>query len=593
MLVPVVTENGFDYNKSNWLGICVGGEMYYPLSSQAEDASTKEIDALAGAIKQKLAEMGVRVRWPGAGTEPLEPLKNESERRLSRRNIRKVSRQESRQITTSSDVSILLFQNGLGKYAALFEEEGYGNVIKLKQLAEEQGEAWRMLLMRTKLNPAYAGELCKALGVTVTVPEVRGQEQPACMAVTTAENGGVQSIEIVEHSVEVVPTLIDTISRKKKKKKNVIDAVNKELRHSVSTDCDTTLTTGELELSFNQDDDGETQHISIHKGGLLVALRVTTRNFTTARVFPYRRKMALTVTGLVYCIKSHDAAGKEQLENIAKLGSNSEVAEIEIGRLVKKWRLPLMPAMIVVLSAEDWSTCHQQYLGASIHPYRSRYKSDTDILSSFRFHDTGTRLVPQYVKRAQVFTFVVFGRFSTDVVYRAHPDERIRTFIPIEMYDRVVFDAKRAEFVEIARLLCAESISVKNDEDEAGKLAMSSGISGEGVSLSGAASKTEQVHNAQRMDQQFRKPKNLTPKFQKEATYFYEFEQSWQTMVKGRTDATGAKTASYDCQFRYTSDQTKAASVKLGVEGIAGFKTGVEKEQHLNIDETVKVTFWE
>jgi len=61
-------------------------------------------------------------------------------------------------------------------------------------------------------------------------------------------------------------------------------------------------------------------------------------------------------------------------------------------------------------------------------------------------------------------------------------------------------------------------------------------------------------------------------------------------MVEGRMDAEGAKLQVFCCKFKYESGQNKTAGLKLGLPGIAGLDVGGENEEHISIDESVKVS---
>ena len=93
------------------------------------------------------------------------------------------------------------------------------------------------------------------------------------------------------------------------------------------------------------------------------------------------------------------------------------------------------------------------------------------------------------------------------------------------------------------------------------------------------------------MEQEFLKPQVISPEFEKEATYFYESETSWQTMVQGRVDRKGAQTKSYECNFSYSSDTAKSAQLQAGMQGI-GLDLGGLKEEHMTVDEAYTVEFY-
>ena len=79
---------------------------------------------------------------------------------------------------------------------------------------------------------------------------------------------------------------------------------------------------------------------------------------------------------------------------------------------------------------------------------RNENRGPFNAQDQFRFHRAG-------------------NRFSKKVVYQRHPDERLRTFIPLDQYHQTVFEGKRAEYLRIAANCLAKSIEVKNDESEA------------------------------------------------------------------------------------------------------------------------------
>ena len=78
-----------------------------------------------------------------------------------------------------------------------------------------------------------------------------------------AVSSGTQYIAIAEFPVDIAPTK----EQKKKKRGQVIEAVNKDLRMCVSKDCgdDIVLGPSDLQLAFSAEQDGDTQAINIFK----------------------------------------------------------------------------------------------------------------------------------------------------------------------------------------------------------------------------------------------------------------------------------------------------------------------------------------
>jgi hypothetical protein len=617
-LVPVMAEAGFNHNDSTWLGVCVPGELYHPIQDQAQLAFETQVDDLAEAIKKQLQGMGLgHLAWPGATSVPnAAPAPAGVQRQQSTKNLgRRISRAGATADTAvgaqqeTNPVITLLFQNALSKYAAVFKEEGYDNLDDLKQLAKDEDEEWRMLLMRSKMKPPHQRKLRRALGLSAgegaplpsspastpaaaasdDAEAVEQGEVPApvapmsptasatAAAVVANQSALSQSIAVSEFGIDVAPSK----EQKRKKKNKVIELVNKELRLCVCKNCDVDLVLEptDLHLAFSPDEAGEMQKINIFKldADVLIALRVVTRN-TISSMGGMRSKMAMTVSGKVLVCKAHNNEGRAKLRAISNAGE--EAQNIRIEQLVKKFLLPPLPDddFIVVLNRDEYEAHKGQYKG--VRPFNAQDQSHTEILMSFQFHGCG-------------------NRFSKKLVYRRHPDERLRTFIPLDQYGQAVFETKRAEFLQIATKCHAKSIEVNNDESELASSTVKAEVAFEGVSVGGGGAKGEQKQRNQSMQQNFPKPSNaavkrfdlLTPAhFCAETTYFYQWEPSWQTMVQGRLDS---KMRTYDCQFTYTADESKSANVKAGLAGIVGLDFGGSKEESMSIDETCTVVFWE
>jgi len=399
----------------------------------------------------------------------------------------------------------------------------------------------------------------------------------AAAAVAANQSALSQSIAVSEFGIDVAPSK----EQKRKKKDKVIELVNKELRLCVCKSCgvDVVLEPTDLHLAFSPGEAGEMQKINIFKpdADVLIALRVVTQN-TISSMRGMRSKTAMTVRGKAWVCKAHNDEGRARLREISNAGE--EAQNIRIEQLVKKFLLPPLPddEFIVVLNRDEYEAHKGQY--KDVRPFNAQDQSHTEILKSFRFHRAG-------------------NRFSKKVVYQRHPDERLRTFIPLDQYHQTVFEGKRAEYLRIAANCLAKSIEVKNDESEAESSTVNAEVAFEGVSVGGGGAKGEQKQRNQSMQQKFPKPSDamverfnlLTPAhFCVETTYFYQWEPSWQTMVQGRLDS---KMLTYDCQFTYTADESKSANVKAGLAGIVGLDVGGSQEESMSIDETCTVVFWE
>jgi hypothetical protein len=233
---------------------------------------------------------------------------------------------------------------------------------------------------------------------------------------------------------------------------------------------------------------------------------------------------------------------------------------------------------LLVLSRSEYESCHQKCLNATprVHPYNADELAHQQELKTFRFHGTGSRC-------------------ATKVLYRMHPDTRKRTFIPIAEYDQVVFEAKRAEFFEIARQLRARTIGTKSDEGNTSSKGVNAsvGTDGDGGSVGGATANSELQQRNQGMKQEFRRPKNGKPAFDQDMVHFYHDESDWRAMVNGRMDVEGSQTSTYDCKFTYTTEKSVSGNLEVGLKGIGGLNFGGESDHSLSIDETCTVAFWD
>ena len=159
-------------------------------------------------------------------------------------------------------------------------------------------------------------------------------------------------------------------------------------------------------------------------------------------------------------------------------------------------------------------------------------------------------------------------------------------------YNQAIIEFKRAEFVSIARQLCASSISVTKADLKEEKQAMNAGVNASGGGEgSGEFSNAQSKNKTQSMDQTFEKPAQLIPSFDAEQAWFHQHEPSWRTMIEGRLDTHGARTLSYTCDFSYKSDSEKAAKMTAGMQGI-GLDFGGARESHVVVNEHCTVQFY-
>ena len=593
-----MAEANFDHNDSSWLGVCVAGELYHPIhASKGEVEFNKEVADLARAIKKQLAEMKLRLRWPGATAATAAAVEADEEDEaateesganrgvaLTRKNTLSrlgggwEGKRPSMSGGSRSEVETLLFQHDLSRYADVCAEEGYREVGKLQQWANEEGEEWRMLLMRSKMSPEHEKRLRAALGVgpsravrldaasnAGTAPHTRSSSAPA---------SGSESISIAEYTLDVAPTAAEKKQNKRKDKRaKLIEIVNKKLRGEISNLCDTQVTAKQLTLPFSAEQDGEMQEIVIYNSDnhVLISLQIVSVTSVRRGLFTHA---AMTVKGMLRCIKAHDDEGRASLRKIDT--EDAESANFQIGQLVKKHLLPPLPKeeFIVVLSRKDYEANSSKFLQAepSVHPYNNDERTDVATLENYRYHGSAARC-------------------TTKVVYRVHPDARERTFIPLSQYDQVVFEAKRAEFLKVSQFCCATSITVKDNEKQTNEVSGQAELSAEGGAIGGGGASADKKSEAHIMSQKFNLPPGAKPEFgpeQEAQCFFYEFEDSWKTMVDGRTNR-GME--SYDCTFEYTADQTKSASLKLGLQGIAGLDFSADKKEHFDISKTCTVRF--
>jgi hypothetical protein len=522
---------------------------------------------------------------------------------------------EAVQAAQVSPVASLLFQNALSVYVAVFDEEGYDNLVDLKQWARDENEEWRMLLMRSKMKPVHKRKLRSALGVG---PDAADAADAADIAEAhrSAENAGSatsaessialdQEADKTEQAKEVgardeaerreaaekpgrrtslMPDAIQVTEERvaaaprggvtKKKNDADIRDVIQQLLVLAQDHLERQVDSAELAVSFADEEAGEIQKFIMYNEAksLLVMASLTTQ--TKARGRFYGTNRCVQATGYVRCCDGITAEGKAELQGIANLTSISKKT-YDTETLISKGLLPNLPSadFIVVLKRQADFQRVVKMSGSTqvaVEAYCSSIREHQKVLDTFEIHGA--------------------DRFTESTVYRVHPNLQLRKFIPIGDYDQLVFEAKRAEFFKIARQLCAKSISVDKEDDEAQRANVSASADVQGVGLSQSAAMRKQKHNSQSMDQTFAKPADLTPKFDSSGTYFHAAEETWKSMVKGRMDAKGAKLQEFCCKFKYESGQNKSAKLKLGLPGIAGLDVGGENEEHISIDESVKVS---
>jgi hypothetical protein len=610
-LVPAMAEAGFNHNDSTWLGVCVPGELYHPIQDQAQLAFETQVDDLAEAIKKQLQGMSLgHLAWPGATSVPnaapappvngIEPstanvglpdsgdtaLGMAGAATLVSRWFSAAADAKKKERKKANPVATLLFQSALSRYAAVLSEEGYDDVDDLRKLAEMEGEEWRMLLMRSKMKPPHIRKLRSVLGVSAakdatpprstSMPNRRKSSRLARLS---------ESITIKEYPLNVAATPAAKKQFKAAKKKEkaeakgaLIASVTQLLCDDVSSHCDTFIAPDQLCLPFKPGDDGNLQKHSVFDSAkhTLIAVHIVTTHSTKRGRFS-KGSLAMAVTGKIYCLQAHDEKGRQALTEIGN-EKNEARRNFAIEQLAKKLLLPQLPEeeFLLVLSRSDYESCHQKCLNATprVHPYNCDELAHQQDLKTFHFHGTGSR-------------------YSTKVMYRLHPDTRKRTFIPVADYHQVVFEAKRAEFFEIARQLRAKSIHTKSDEGNSSSKGANASVGTGSGSVGGAASKSEQQQRNQGMQQEFGQPKNCKPAFDLDMVHFFHDESDWKAMVNGRMDDVGAGLRAYDCKFTYTAEKSVSGNLDVGLKGIGGLNFSVESANSLSTDETCTVTFWE
>ena len=134
---------------------------------------------------------------------------------------------------------------------------------------------------------------------------------------------------------------------------------------------------------------------------------------------------------------------------------------------------------------------------------------------------------------------------------------------------------------------------MKKGETEEQKKEIKAGANaGGGIGEGGGGQEDRKAtEKTQALNQKFSRPNDMTPQFDPEHMHFYQWEESWKTMVEGRMDTQGAQTLSYECNFSYSADEAKSKQLKAGLQGI-GLDLGGSKEEHSTIDETCTVEFW-
>jgi hypothetical protein len=591
-LVPVMAEAGFNHSKdSNWLGVCVAGELYYPIENKSELEFERQIDDLAAAIKKQLQGMDLQLAWRGATSAPRMPTPAAN---AVQSNVRKTSlggsllaqQTPAEAARDMNAVASLLYQNSLSRYAQVFSEEGYDDVDDLRRLAEMEGEEWRMLLMRSKMKPPHIRGLRSALGVSATKEATPPGSTPTPSRRKSSRMARLsESITIKEYPLNVAATPAAKKQFKAAKKKEKVKAkdaliasVTQLLCDDVSNLCDTFVAPDQLRLPFLPEDDGSLQKHSVYDSAkhILVAVHIVTVHSTKGGLFS-KGSLAMAVTGKLYCLQAHDGEGRQALVEIDN-EKNEARRNFAIEQLAKKLLLPALPEeeYLLVLSRSDYESCHQKCLNANprVHPYNGDELAHQQELKTFHFHGMGSR-------------------YSTKVLYRLYPDTRKRTFVPVPEYHQVVFEAKRAEFFEVARQLRAKTIGTKSDEGNVSSKGVNASVGTDVGSVGGAASKSEQQQRNQGMKQEFRRPKNGKPAFDQDMVHFYHDESDWKAMVNGRMDVEGAQTSTYDCKFAYTAEKSVSGNLEVGLKGIGGLNFGGESANSLSIDETCTVTFWD
>jgi hypothetical protein len=515
------------------------------------------------------------------------------------------------QAQQTNPVAALLFQNKLSRYAGVFDEEGYDNLEELQQWAKDADEDWRMLLMRSKMKPNHVRNLRKALGVGVEPRSSSEESRDTSILTDTEEDTEVpaddatagdnnddaaaataadaadkvdsagtgtgepsrrhsltkESMKISEEAVSVQSTT--------KKKDAAIREVIKQVAEMATVLGHMHVTSQHIELSFEEDQVGDEQQLSVYNASKAILLAMCLTTQTKARGQYWGSKHCISATGSIRCCKAVGPEGIAKLEAIAAMGDAGEKA-YEIEQLIQKLMLPNLPSaeFILLLHESDYKKKANKCRSSkpAIEPYSSSDFKHKQLLNSFK----------------------VYGahRFTESTVYRVHPDLRLRTFVPVDQYDQLMIESKRAEFVNIARQLCAKSIKVKKEEKDESSSTMTAGASAVGAGEGGGGQEdSKSKEKSQSMDQVFSEPKEMVPQFHQEETHFYQWEESWKTMKQGRMDTDGAQTLSYECKFSYSADVAKSKQLKAGMQGI-GLDFGGSKEEHSTIDETCTVEFW-
>jgi hypothetical protein len=212
---------------------------------------------------------------------------------------------------------------------------------------------------------------------------------------------------------------------------------------------------------------------------------------------------------------------------------------------------PLPDVMIAVLEGRD-------FLGSFLTTSKAKKCERKRVKPINRDSDEGKAFLA-------TVTFHRTGTPEHNTVYKKHLDPSKRCYIPLAQFDEVMLEAKRAEFLSIARQLCAKSITVTQPAE---LIPVNANVNTEGVGEGGAWHSRADANVGSPMDLTFNKPAELIPMFKEEQAWFYQWEPSWQTMVDGRLDQQGAHTLSYKCDFSYKSDSAKLAQLTLGMQGI-------------------------
>ena len=307
-------------------------------------------------------------------------------------------------------------------------------------------------------------------------------------------------------------------------------------------------------------------------GQVLMRIHVTTSTQTKGLL---RRQYCVEAIGIIHCCEAISDEGKKTLQSISDM--EGDIQDIRFDKLLKELVLPELSKLMVVLNDASFRSKAKRFEKTNTKPFNSIDVDHQDVLDTVTFHPGGSKA------------------FDENIIYRLHPNEALRLYIPIDAFDRVIFEAKRAEFVTIARELCAKIITTEdNDNSSASKSLEASLELPAAVDVGGRMASTNSNSKDAVLHQIFPKPERFKPVFNKKGKHFYKMEDTWKTMIEAQKSRDN-KLDIYEIDFNYTADSTEMASAALSVlapGNAVGLSADRATTTQTSVKATVKVDFW-